>query len=475
MSFQRIRLAIFWLITCATIATAPSSAEVTVKGGKFWFNGVRKEMVWGRDSFKLANILTYVYTGQGDKYSLNDALDWVSFNQRLFGEDVVLRVFLETAGWEPCDQENGIPENCMFGSEPRDQGFWVRERLRDGRREREVHPVGRQVIEWFFKTSQETGVAFELVIDATLKHDNIPKGEIDHVIRQVATYMGLMAEKYPLALIIPETRNEWNAHNQSGHTLHDVNMWAERWDRDGYWDGAPKIVDGSSIAYQVGPEPGKYRAGIIHPRRDRGWESFPNEEELAQLRRDARGMPIGFNESMCIIEVEDTARMEQWYRSGGRTTDWDKYVTFLDRVEGLIDYMIVHDEKGMQCNKDWPRPMTRVDKWALAKFGGVCEELLECAATGGIWSDSTCSCYCGDNVFVIGEGCVAPPPPPPPSYNHVINASYEKILLREADPAGMRIYNGWIAECFADDRKGCLAQFEDALAKSKEYQNKFRR
>jgi len=321
------------LLLAFALSFGQASSEVTIRDGKFYFNGVRKEIVWGRTSFKLANILTYVYTGQGYKYSLKDARDWVTHNQRSFGKDVVLRVLLETAGWEPCDDyEDGVPDNCMFGSEPRDQGFWVRERLRDGRREREVHAVGREVIEWFFRVSQATGVAFELVIDATLKHDNIPKGEIDHVIRQVATYMGLMAEKYPLALIIPETRNEWNAHNQSGHTLHDVNMWAERWDRDHYWDGAPKIVDGSSIAYQVGPEPGKYRAGIIHPRRDRGWENFPNAAELAQLRRDARGMPIGFNESMFIVEIEDKARMEQWYRAGGRTTDWDKYLY----VESLL-------------------------------------------------------------------------------------------------------------------------------------------
>jgi len=474
------------------------NAGVTVKDGKFWFNGIRKEMVWGRDSFKLANILTYVYTGQGDKYSLNDAMEWVRFNQMLFGEDVVLRVFLETAGWEPCDKVDGIPQNCMFGSEPRDEGFWVRERLRDGRREKEVHPIGKQVIHWFFKTSQETGVAFELVIDATLKHDDIPKGEIDHVIRQVGVYMGLMAEQYPQALIIPETRNEWNAHNQSGHTLNDVNMWAERWFRDHYWDSAVLIVDGSSIAYRVGPTGNKYRAGMIHPPRSssllsklatvlsfgvyksraRGWETFPNDEELATLRRDARGMPVGFNESMYIVEIEDEERMKQWYRSGGRTTDWDKYLQFLNHVEGRIDYMIVHDEKGVQCNKDWPRPMTRVDLWALEKFGGVCEELTECVDTGGTWNDERCTCNCEEGkMFIIGEGCVIippPPPPPPPSYDHIINASYEKILLREADPVGLRVYNKWIAECLTDkERKGCLAQFEDALTVSKEYKNKF--
>jgi hypothetical protein len=459
----------------------PAFSGVTVKNGKFYFNGERQEFVWGRDSFKLANIITYHFVGKGNIYSLNDALEWIYFNQRLFGKHVVLRVFLETAGWSACDEENGIPENCMFGSEPRDQGFWNREKLRDGRREKQVHPVGKQVIEWFFKTSQETGVAFELVIDATLKHDDIPKGEIDHVIRQVGVFMGLMAEKYPLALIIPETRNEWNAHNQSGHTLHDVNMWVVRWHRDNYWTAydAAVIVDGSSIAYQVGSGDGKYRAGMIHPRREGKWQRFPNDEELEKLRDDANGMPVGFNESMMYIEPEDKDRASQWYRSGGRTTDWDKYLKFLNHVEGRIDYFIIHDEKGVQCNKDWPRPMTRIDQWALNKFGGVCEELPECINTGGIWNEEICGCNCpGEKIFIEDKGCVdrpLPPPPPPPSYDHIINASYERILLRPADPKGLEVYNKWLAECYADiDGKACIAQFEDVLVKSNEYNNKFK-
>ena len=53
------------LLLSFALSFGQASAEVTVKDGKFYFNGVRKEMVWGRTSFKLANILTYVYTGQG--------------------------------------------------------------------------------------------------------------------------------------------------------------------------------------------------------------------------------------------------------------------------------------------------------------------------------------------------------------------------------------------------------------------------
>jgi len=467
-----------------------ASAEVVVKNGKFWFNGEKKDIVWGRTSFKLANIITYHYTGQGGgKYNLGYAMEWVKHNQRLFGKDVVLRVFLETAGWSPCDDENGTPENCMFGSEPRDQGFWVRARLRDGNRETEVHPVGKAVLEWFFKTSQETGCAFELVIDATLKHDDIPKGEIDHVIRVVGVYMGeVLQPKYPQALIIPNMRNEWNAHNQSGHTLNDVNMWAVRWDRDNYSPGwnAPKIVDGgggNTFAFDVGPEAGKYRAGMIHPTRDGGWEQFPNRAQMNQLRTDARGMPVGSNESMYYVEQEDRPRAEGWYRSGGWTSNWSMYKQHLESLEaGGFDYIIVHDEKGVQCDLNWPRPMTRVEQWALTKFGGeVCEAPAECGATGGTWDTTTCVCNCPDGKnYVEGQGCVGDEPPPPPtevSYDRIINEMYMRILERPADPDGLAVYNEWLARCYdlPIDFIPCSAMIEDILIRSDEYKEKNKR
>jgi hypothetical protein len=342
---------------------------IIVKDGRFHFNGKRKEIVWGRSSFKLSNVLTYHWTGQGGgKYSLGAADRWIAHNQALFGEDVLLRVFLETAGWTPCT-------DCMFGSEPRDQGFWEVQALRDGNRETAMHGVGKNALEWFFKTSESTGCAFELVIDATLKHNNIPKGEIDHVIRVTGIEMGNLSARYPKALIIPNMRNEWNAHNGSGHTLQEVNMWAVRWDRDGYWPEAPKVVcpgGGNEFTYDVGPEPGKYRAGFIHPERGPGWETFPNQNQLVKLRADSRGMPVGFNESMYYVEVEDAVRAARWYRADGWTTNWGKYAQFLQHVEASgVNYFVIHDEKGVQCDPDWPRKETRVEAWARGKFGGV--------------------------------------------------------------------------------------------------------
>ncbi len=367
---RRLRSFIVGLALVASQCAHPAAGEVSVRGGKFWFNGERKDVVVGRSSFKLANIVTYHYTGQGGgKYNLGFARRWVEHNQRIFGKDVVLRVFLETAGWQPCEDND-----CMFGSEPRDQGFWQRARLRDGARETEVHPVGRKVVEWFFAESERSGVAFELVIDATLKHDNIPAGEIDHVIRQVGVLMGELAVKYPRALIIPNLRNEYNAHNQSGHTLADVNMWAVRWDRDEYWIDAPFIVDpggGNVFEYEVGPEPGRYNAGMVHPDRGEGWERFPNPSQIQRLKDDARGMPVGFTESMYYVEAIDRPRAERWYRRGGWTTNLQQYKSFVKHALQQVDYFIIHDEKGAQSDPDWPRPMTRLEEWLAEEFSGT--------------------------------------------------------------------------------------------------------
>lgn len=330
--------------------------------GGFLLNGEKKQKLIGRSSFKLANIVTYHFAGQGSgKYSLGYAKRWVEYNQRLFGEHAVLRVFLETAGWGECD-------GCMFGSEPRDQGFWdPRAALRDGHRETKVHRRGEQVLEWFFRNSQETGVIYELVIDATLKHDDIPKGEIDHVIRQVGVKMGELSAQYDRALIIPNVRNEWNAHNESGHSLHEVNMWAVRWERDQYWPGSQPIVcpgGADDYTYDVGPPgSGKFAMGLIHPDRqpdDRKWWDLPN---INRLRSHSGGMPVGFNESMYYVEKEDEQRALNWYRNRrGWTAYWDEYRKFAEAAIDNVDYFIFHDEKGSQCDLSWPRAKTRLEE-----------------------------------------------------------------------------------------------------------------
>ena len=355
---------------------------ITVKDRKFWFNGKKKQMVWGRSSFKLANIVSYHYSGQGgDKpghYSLSYAERWVDHNQRIFGEDVLLRVFLETAGWDGTidgNLTNKIPEGGMFGSEPSDQGFWNVAQLRDGRREEKMHPRGQKVLEWFYRTSVETGVAFELDIIATLKHDRVPDGEIDHVIRQVGIEMGRLQLLYPKALIVVSACNEWNAH--SDFSVGMVNMWATRWYRDVYFPNQtqgqiPLIVDGGGgdmFEYMVGTN--AYHAGMIHPKRtpeNREWWQLP---DLAKLRNRAGSYPIGFPESMYYVEESDAERASGWYRNrSGWATDWRNFERFYESWDGNIDYGVIHDEKGAGNLTGWPRKETRMEAWAKGAFQG---------------------------------------------------------------------------------------------------------
>ncbi|KKK49707.1 hypothetical protein LCGC14_3132360, partial [marine sediment metagenome] len=332
----------------------------------------------------------------GGHYGLGSGETWIRFHMESepfeFRGDTVVplglptgftcRVFLENAGWSPCEEgaeaDNGKPDQCMFGSEPRDLGFWDgsdwneeggesnRDRLRDGRRETAMHGAGKKALEWLYQMSEKHGMAFEVIIDATLKHDNIPKGEIDHVIRVTAAYMGEVLEpKYPKAMVFPNYRNEIFAHNQSGHTLADVMMWAVRTHRDNYFphNRTPILVDGggaNSFDYDVGPEDGKYSAGMIHPERGGDdWITFPQPADVRRLRRDARGMPIGANESMYYISANgrnETPNTMSWYRPGGRTADWQKYLRFLNwqldvnAVRNGYDYFVVHDDKGAQAS-----------------------------------------------------------------------------------------------------------------------------
>ncbi len=126
---QWIKIGVIFLF--GLFLAVPVQAKVEAKNGKFWFNGERQEMVWGRSCFKLANQITYHYTGQGgEHYGLGSARRFVDFHMETLGvpKGFVCRVFLETAAWSPCETGNqvndGKPDSCMFGSEPRDMGFW---------------------------------------------------------------------------------------------------------------------------------------------------------------------------------------------------------------------------------------------------------------------------------------------------------------------------------------------------------------
>ena len=194
---------------------------------------------------------------------------------------------------------------------------------------------------------------------------------------------------------------------------------------------------------------------------------FPQQADMQRLRRDARGMPVGANESMYYVSANGrngTENTLNWYRPGGRTADWTAYKKFLDwqldinAVRDGYDYFIIHDDKGSQSQKDWPSGgLTPVDKWIMNNLGN-------------------------------GGGPVDPPPPidpPPPvdppvvfAYGHVIDSAYQRILLRPADPGGLEAYNAYLIGCFEQEQQWeieyhCLAIMDEALVRSPEYQDRF--
>ena len=493
---QWIKIGVIFLF--GLFLAVPVQAKVEAKNGKFWFNGERQEMVWGRSCFKLANQITYHYTGQGgEHYGLGSARRFVDFHMETLGvpKGFVCRVFLETAAWSPCETGNqvndGKPDSCMFGSEPRDMGFWNnsswnaekgesnRNQLRDGVRQKSLDPVGEKVIEWFYKTSEETGMAFELIINATTKHDRIPAGEIDHIIRQAGVFMGeVMEVKYPDATIIVNYMNEWTAHwpveGGRAQALKYVNDWAIRTHRDNYFphSDAAIMVDGggaNAFDYNVGSGDGVYRSGMIHPERGgTEWKTFPSNADMQRLRQDARGQPVGANESMYYISANGRGCNAEglnckpntlnWYRPGGRTANWADYEQFLNwqfdanAVRDGYDYFIIHDDKGAQSIRDWPALLTEVDRWIMNNIGN------------------------GGTTPPVDPPPVDPPvDPPEPTqtyYDNIIQHGYDTILGRPSGEEGLAVYNDWLRKCYLDESRQCFTFFVDVLARSQEYMEK---
>ena len=465
------------LLIALALAGARAEAEVTVKDGRFWFNGVRQEMVWGASCFKLSNVVTYHFAGEGGgPYGLGPARDFVD-HMRGLGFDAC-RVLLETAGWGKCESgplaNDGKPDNCMWGSEPVDKGFWDVAALQTGGRPLDMHPIGKQTLRWFFETSQETGFMFELVIIATLKHSDVDVPQQSQVIRQVMVKARELQEEFPQALVVMNGINEFGAHSEWGLAgANGVNQLAIRNDRckapDGrtvvtlacppgfdpeQWAGGPFIVDdgGSNRAvYEIGPEPGRFRGAFVHPERGETWHLWPDVQEKAWMISDARGMPWGATESMYYVEPEDEARGRTWYRTAGDrlngwTTDWPRYESFLNHVAAAgMAYFVVHDEKHAQASTTWPRPETRVERWAIEHLGGT-----------------------------------APPPPPPKQiyFDPIIDGTYRLVLGRPTlnDPAALATYNPWMRDCVSQrPLPTCIDALELALFESPEYREKFTR
>lgn len=451
--------------------------NVWADSGKLTIRGVKKDKVRGRSAFKLPALLSQHFSGKGDDYireggkvgALATFYGMIDHTQRLFDEeDIVFRVLGECGGW-PFVQ----PGAGMFGAPARDQGIHdvasYRLLCRAGDRVKELTLLNRLILEELFKASETTGCVFEYVTDATLKHtDGLCNGIIDHVIRQTAVELRVLQEKYPRAAFIFSCRNEWEVLNNTGHTLPQVNQWANRFYRWKHadpavkpvtafespgpewtaeqWPGGFCIVDegGSDVfSYDVGPEPGKFKLGAVHPRRKGGgwvkrsdwWDV--SKEWMAQLRTDARGQPVGFTESMYFVSKAGT---DGWYRNrNGWNDDIALQLKFYEQCEEEHgpDLWYVHDDVGVQSDPYW-NPDSRWEA-ALAEFmGGV--------AGGG-----------------------PPPPPPGPkqvTYALVIAYAFREILGREPDRGGLESYDAAMRAGLSE------ANMRESLLRSREFAEK---
>jgi len=160
------------------------------------FNGVVTPIL-GRSSFKFMAHLRYG--------NLDGAKNWIEHNQKL-GVNL-LRVFGETQYWE------GHP---MFGSPPILSDVWDYGALENGHRPTEVTGLNARMLRDLFSLSAQTGMAFEYVVDATMKHADppIPWGTIGHCVRQTLSFMRKLQQEFPKALIMVSTHNEWDAHSR---------------------------------------------------------------------------------------------------------------------------------------------------------------------------------------------------------------------------------------------------------------------
>jgi hypothetical protein len=261
-------------------------------------------------------------------------------------------------------------------------------------------------------------------------------------------------------------------------TLREANMWAVRFYRWKHADGRLVVrrrspgegfvaeqwpegfliidqTDKDLFPYDVGTEPGKYQMGCIHPDRapdDRKWWELPTTME--QLRTDCRGAPLGFNESITYCDIQDKDRCIDWYGSWKITFDLEKYLRWYNSCisDGGVDYYIIHDEKGMQCDVEWPRKLTRLEE-----------------ALGG----------------------TAPPPPPTPSpsppsppspsppqedkvdYRPIISMAYRDILNRPRNSDGTYGDKGGLDHKNRKMNEGMTeAEMREEMLRSKEYAQK---
>jgi hypothetical protein len=245
-----------------------------------------------------------------------------------------------------------------------------------------------------FKMSQETGMAFEYVVDATLKHadDPIPWGTIGHCVRQTLAYMRDLQAKYPNALVLVNFHNEWDAHSRQSwladpkvqtkkRALKEVNaqaMRARRWIKDDdvevsytspgvgwdpeQWPEAVIIVDHggqNEIDYAANEGPSTYDMYTLHPKRGGRWHTLVDVGVFDQYL--AGPLPTYFSESKLWVDPVDGERAAGWYGAQSYTTDLGKYEHWVDSAVAEGIHFVVHDEKGMQSVSSWPRSETLLE------------------------------------------------------------------------------------------------------------------
>lgn len=426
---------------------------LSIRDGKLWARDKRLDVAWGRSAFKL---LHYMQANQG---GIGAVRRFIEHTQRIWNrEEVVFRVFIQTSNGAEGSWGKDPAGTSMFGSPPWDLGVWPIEVLKNlcrrGDRVKELTPLGKRLIETMFMLSVETGCIFEAVVDATLKHtDGLCTSVIDHCIRQTAAFCRKMQQQYPRACVYLNARNEWDAHNTHGTKLREVNMWASRFYRwshpvneavisfaspgAGYvaeqWPEGIIIVDHggrNTFDYDCGPEPGKFKLAAIHPERGGDWVAPP---DMVPLRRDARGMPIASTESMYFVDARDKGRAENWYRNrAGWQHDVHKQMEHYENLrQAGFALIIVHDEKGVQGDPEWPRKETTLEA-ELANYFNVTQ----------------------------------PPGKPEHKYERIIALAYQQILGRQPDPGGLAHYN--------EQMEAGMSEWmvRESMIRSDEYDNK---
>jgi hypothetical protein len=386
--------------------------------------------------------MAWINSHYSGKNQLGKAKEWIEWNQSL-GINL-LRVFGETEDWY---------DHGMFGSPPNNKKVWNLDELRAGHRPKSLTVKNEKMVTELFRLSHQTGMAFEYVIDATLKHTpGVDAGVIGHCIRQTMSKFRTLQSEYPGALILVNFHNEWGAHNKAGLTLQELNSQAMRarrwkkgsetavqftkpgegWEPEQWPEGAIMVDHGGrdDFEYRCGTGPYDFAMAAIHPERvpeDREWWQMPNT--LPWLR--SHGRPVYFSESKLNVDDRDAARAMAWY--GNRRSwsdDLEHYIDFMETAKDNGIHFCIHDEKGMQTDAGWPRLTTRLEE------------------------------YLGGNP---------PPPPPPPEgvdFRREIDAAYQLVLGRDADPSGYKTYNKALND------GGTWYHLVDNLMRSEERKNK---